>query len=116
MDESITERRNLTPYRAEEVGAATQRVYWKLGGLGPARIGTEEWLTATRLSARQRAYGRAVQQGNFKSQSPMKERTPERHTPMRLSPQPQLMFDFPNERSKSKLRRYPQRHTAHADN
>ena len=119
IEEPNTERRSsFVPYRLEEYGAVTQRLYWKLGGLGPSHVGTEEWQAATKLSVRQKAYARAVHIANLKAQTPSKAKTPERHTPVRLSPQPPLYFDFPHEKSKSRLRRYlpSQRRTPNADN
>lgn len=80
------DRKSFVPCSVEEYDTLTQRTYWVLGGLGPVHVGTEEWNVAKRGSARQRAYGRAVQLIN--SHTPSKARTPERTgpSPTRLSP------------------------------
>ena len=71
-------RREFVPYTIEEYTTLTPKTYWTLGGLGPTRIGSEDWELATKQSSLKRAYGRAVQVANLRGRSLVERATPGR--------------------------------------
>lgn len=76
---------DFVPYSIKDYNNIKPEGYYELGGLGPASVGTDDWMKRKEMQERRKDYAKQIMANNSNRLPPSNKRRPERQTEDKLS-------------------------------